>query len=53
MPSFTTLDMAYSIRFGSMRANLAIDNVLNESYEQFVGFPARDRRFRVELRAEF
>ena len=53
MPSFSTVDLAYSIRFGVLRAKLAVDNLLNESYEQFIGFPARDRRFRLELRADF
>ena len=53
LPGFTTVDMAYSIRFGMLRAKLAIDNLLDRDYEQFVGFPARDRRLRVELRADF
>jgi len=53
MPGYTTVDAAYSIRFGTLRAKLAVDNLLNEKYEQFVGFPSRDRRLRVELRADF
>ena len=53
MPGFTTVDVAYSLAFGAMRAKFAIDNVLDESYEQFVGFPARGRRLRAELRADF
>jgi vitamin B12 transporter len=53
LPGFTTVDMAYSMRFGKLRAKLAVDNLLDRDYEQFVGFPARDRRLRVELRADF
>jgi vitamin B12 transporter len=53
MPGYTTVDAAYSIRFGTLRTKLAVDNLLNEKYEQFVGFPSRDRRVRIELRADF
>lgn len=53
MPGFTVVDMAYTIRFGPLTAKLAVDNLLDRKYEQFVGFPARDRRLRVELRSEF
>jgi len=31
----------------------AVDNLLHKQYEQFVGFPAQDRRFRIELRSDF
>ena len=50
---FTTLDASGSINFGPLQAKLAIDNVLNRYYEQFVGFPGQDRRLRIELRASF
>ena len=53
MPSFTVVDAAGSIRFGPLRVSLAIDNLFDEDYEQFVGFPAQDRRLRVELRGDF
>jgi len=53
LPGFTTVDTAYSMRFGNLRAKLAVDNLFDRHYEQFVGFPARDRRLRVELRADF
>ena len=53
MPGFTTVDMAYSVRIGRLRATLAVDNLLDRQYEQFVGFPARDRRLRLELRSDF
>jgi vitamin B12 transporter len=53
MPAFTVLDAAYTIRFAPLVVKLAIDNLLGRSYEQFVGFPARDRRVRAELRWGF
>ncbi len=53
MPSYTSFDMAYSIKLGPVRAKLAVDNLFNSHYEQFVGFPALERRFRAELRADF
>ena len=53
MPGYSTVDLAYSRRFGPLQAKFALDNLFDKSYEQFVGFPARERRLRVELRAEF
>lgn len=53
MPSYTSFDMAYSIQLGWARVKLAVDNLFGSNYEQFVGFPAMDRRFRLELRAAF
>jgi vitamin B12 transporter len=53
MPGFTVVDAAYSIRFGSLRIKLAIDNLFDKDYEQFVGFPALGRRLRAELRGSF
>ena len=53
MPSFTVVDAAGSLRFGALRVSLAIDNLFDKDYEQFVGFPAQDRRLRVELRGDF
>ena len=53
MPSFTVVDAAGSVRFGALRVSLAIDNLFDKDYEQFVGFPAQDRRLRVELRGDF
>jgi outer membrane cobalamin receptor len=32
---------------------VSIDNLLDEDYEQFVGFPAQGRRLRAELRGTF
>jgi vitamin B12 transporter len=53
MPSYSSFDMAYSIQFGWARMKLAVDNLFGTNYEQFVGFPALQRRFRFELRADF
>jgi outer membrane cobalamin receptor len=53
LPSFTVVNAAGSLRVGALRLSLGIDNLLDEDYEQFVGFPAQDRRLRFELRGEF
>lgn len=53
MPSFTVVDAAGSLRVGVLRVSLAVDNLFDRDYEQFVGFPAQDRRLRVELRGDF
>lgn len=53
MPGYAVVDAAYSIRFGSLRVKLAVDNLLDKDYEQFVGFPALGRRLRAELRGSF
>jgi iron complex outermembrane receptor protein/vitamin B12 transporter len=53
MPGYTTVDLAYSILWRQVRAKLAVDNLLDRQYEQFVGFPALDRRVRVEVRVDF
>ena len=53
LSGFTTLDASYSIRFGPLHAKVAVDNVLDRKYEQFVGFPGQDRRLRVEVRGSF
>ena len=36
----SVLDAAYTMAFGAWRAKLAVDNVLDKTYEQFVGFTA-------------
>jgi len=53
MPGFTVVDAAYSIQFGALRVKVAVDNLFDKSYEQFVGFPAQGRRLRAELRGSF
>ena len=53
MPGFTRVDAGYSMRRGRLRFNLAVDNVLDAAYEQYVGFPAQDRRVRVEVQVEY
>ena len=50
---FTTIDASYSIQLGPLQAKVAVDNVLDRKYEQFVGFPGQDRRLRVEVRGSF
>ena len=50
---FTTLDLSYRLRLGSLQLRAALDNVLDRAYEQFVGFPAQGRRVRMELRGSF
>lgn len=53
MPSFTVVDAAGSMRFGALRVSLAVDNLFDKDYEQFVGFRGQGRRLRVELRGDF
>ena len=53
MPGYNVLDAAYTVSFGPWRAKLALDNVLDKHYEQFVGFPAQGRRLRAEVGASF
>jgi vitamin B12 transporter len=53
MPGFTVVDAAYSIQFGAVRVKVAVDNLFDKTYEQFVGFPAQGRRLRAELRGSF
>jgi outer membrane cobalamin receptor len=42
--------IAYAIR--GARVVIAVDNVLDKDYRQFIGFPARGRRARLELALE-
>ncbi|MBS1178053.1 MAG: hypothetical protein H6R06_2465 [Proteobacteria bacterium] len=53
MPTYISFYLAYSVQLGWARAKLAVDNRFGTNYEQFVGLPAMNRRFRFELRAEF
>ncbi|HQW08073.1 MAG TPA: TonB-dependent receptor [Steroidobacteraceae bacterium] len=53
MAGYTVVDAACSFRLGVLTLNLALDNVLDREYEQFVGFPAQGRRLRAELRGSF
>jgi vitamin B12 transporter len=46
---YFVLDATLSYTTGGARVVLALDNVLDRDYQQFVGFPARGRRARVEL----
>lgn len=53
LSGYTVVDAGYSRRFGPLMLKLALDNVLDEDYEPFVGFPGQERRLRIELRAAF
>jgi outer membrane receptor protein involved in Fe transport len=53
MPGYSVLDLAYTLSLGAWRGKLALDNVLDKNYEQFVGFPAQGRRLRAEVSASF
>jgi len=53
MPGFATVDAGYTLRWQQFRFTLSVDNLFNRYYEQFVGFPSQDRRFRIEVRGDF
>lgn len=53
MPAYTVVDAGYGMQFGNLRVKVSIDNLLDENYEQFVGFPAQGRRLRAELRVSY
>jgi iron complex outermembrane receptor protein/vitamin B12 transporter len=53
MPAYTVVDAGYQVQYGAFRVKLAIDNLFDKNYEQFVGFPGQGRRLRAEVRTEF
>jgi vitamin B12 transporter len=53
MPGFATVDVGYTLRWQQFQLTLSVDNLFNKYYEQFVGFPGQDRRFRIEVRGDF
>ena len=53
LSGYTVVDAGYTMPLGPLKLKIALDNVLGENYEQFVGFPAQGRRLRAELRAAF
>jgi vitamin B12 transporter len=53
LPSQTTFDVGYSRQFGKFLGRVAIDNLFDKQYEQFIGFPALGRRLRFEVRGSF
>ncbi|MEK9774890.1 MAG: TonB-dependent receptor, partial [Quisquiliibacterium sp.] len=53
LPGHATVDLSYSRQFGKFLGRIAIDNLFDKQYEQFVGFPAMGRRLRVEVRGSF
>jgi hypothetical protein len=52
LPSSTVVDSSLMYVSGHTRLALTIDNLLNKAHQQFIGFPARGRRARVELALE-
>jgi vitamin B12 transporter len=53
MPGFGIVNAGYSRDVGPLVLKLSVDNLFDEDFEQFVGFPAPARRVRVEVRGEF
>jgi len=53
MSGFAIVNAGYSLRFDRLRFKLSIDNLFDNAYEQFVGFPAQERRLRTEVSGEF
>jgi outer membrane receptor protein involved in Fe transport len=53
LSDFTRTDVAVSYRWRQLTTTLAIDNLFNEHYEQFVGFTAPGVRGRVSVSARF
>jgi vitamin B12 transporter len=53
MPGFAVVNAGYSRSAGPVVVKLSVDNLFDEDYEQFVGFPAQDRRLRVEIQGTF
>jgi vitamin B12 transporter len=52
LPPSAVVDGSLAYVSGHTRLALAIDNLLNKAHQQFIGFPARGRRARVELALE-
>jgi outer membrane receptor protein involved in Fe transport len=53
MTGFTTVDVGATVKLDALQLKLSVDNLLNKTYEPFVGFAAPGRRVRVALRADF
>lgn len=53
LDAFFRTDVAVSYRWRQFTTTLAIDNLFNEKYEQFVGFTAPGMRGRLMLSAQF
>ena len=51
--SYCLLDVGYMFNSGPLQATVAIDNLLDRSFEQFVGFPGQERRLRISMRVSF
>ena len=50
---YVVVDAALAYVAGKAEAVLALDNVFDRSYEQFIGFPAPGRRLRAQLSYAF
>lgn len=46
-------DVSYSYRWKSLEAAVAVDNLFDKRYEEFVGFTNPGRRFRISVSASF
>ncbi|HZP87351.1 MAG TPA: TonB-dependent receptor [Burkholderiales bacterium] len=53
LDDFTRTDVALSYQWRQLTTTLAIDNLFNEHYEQFVGFTVPGRRGRISVSARF
>ena len=53
MGGYGIVDVGYTLRWQQFQLTLSVDNLFNKYYEQFVGFPGQDRRFRIEVRGDF
>lgn len=51
--SYSLLDVGYTFNSGPLQATVAIDNLLDRRFEQFVGFPGQERRLRVGMLLRF
>jgi vitamin B12 transporter len=49
LASFLLVDAALTYTARDARVTLAIDNLLDRDYEEFIGFPSRGRRARIEV----
>ena len=53
LESYFVLDAGISYRAGKHEALLALDNVFDRDYEQFIGFPSPGRRLRIQASVGF
>jgi outer membrane cobalamin receptor len=46
---YLLIDTSVTYRWREPRLTVAVDNLLDRDFQQFVGFPGRGRRLRLEL----